>query len=78
MMELRVGQRVKVRPKVGTPQEGIVYTTDPSTNTITIKRDISKAASYSTVFVFNLSHVHVDIVEGADMADDIMALPNIR
>lgn len=78
MMDLRVGQRVKVRPKFGTPQEGFVYTTDPSTNTITIKKDISKAASYSTVFIFNLSHVDVDVVAGADMADDLMASPNIR
>lgn len=78
MTELTVGQRVKVRPKVGPTQEGIVYTHDAVTNTVTIKQDIPKTTTHSTLVVFNRDHVEIDVVRGAEVVDDFVALPNIR
>lgn len=76
--QLCVGQRVKIRPKVGPPQEGIVYTHDAITNTVTIKQDLHNTTTHSTIIVFNRSHVEIEVVPGAAAADDSVALPNIR
>lgn len=78
MAELTVGQRVNVRPKVGPSQEGVVYTHDALTNTITIKQDIPNTKTHTTILVFNRAHVEIDVVPGARVVDDCMALPNIR
>lgn len=75
---LVVGQRVKVRPKVGAVQEGVVYTHDPMTNTVTIKQDIHNTTTHSTIAVFNRSHVEIEVVPGAAAVDDTVALPKIR
>lgn len=78
MTELVVGQRVTVRPKVGPSQEGVVYTHDALTNTVTIKQDIPNTKTHSTLLVFNRAHVEIEVVPGAAMVDESMALPNIR
>lgn len=78
MAELAVGQRVKVRPRVGPVQEGVVYTHDALTNTITIKQDIPNTKTHTTLLVFNRAHVEIDVVPGAIVADESLALPNIR
>ncbi|CAB1103939.1 unnamed protein product [Ectocarpus sp. CCAP 1310/34] len=77
MAELVVGQRVKVRPKAGPAQEGVVYTHDALTNTITIKQDIPNTKTHSAILVYNRAHVQIDVVPGAPVVDDCMALPNI-
>eukprot|EP00904_Undaria_pinnatifida_P004365 jgi/Undpi1/1392/HiC_scaffold_11.g04784.m1 len=77
MAELTVGRRVRIRPKVGQIQEGVVYTHDAITNTITIKQDIANTKTHSAVMVFNRAHVEIDVVPGADVVDDYVALPNI-
>lgn len=78
MSELTVGQRVKVRPKVGPPQEGVVYTHDSITNTITIKEDIPNTKTHGTVIIYNRSHVEIEVVPGGGVADEFVALPHIR
>lgn len=78
MAELTVGQRVKVHPRVGQVQEGIVYTHDAHTNTITIKQDIPNTKTHSTVLVFNRQHIEIEVVPGGDLVDDFVALPTIR
>lgn len=80
MVEMNVGQRVKVRPKVGQAflEEGVVYTHDALTNTITIKQAIPNTKTHSTIRVFNLAHVEIDAVPGAGAMDDYVALPSIR
>lgn len=78
MAELTVGQRVNVRPKVGPSQEGVVYTHDALTNTITIKQDIPNTKTHTTILVFNRAHVEIDVVPGASVVDNCMTLPNIR
>ena len=78
MAEVTVGQRVTVRPKVGPSQEGVVYTQDTVTNTITIKQDIPNTKTHSTILVFNRAHVEIDAVPGAVAVDESVALPNIR
>eukprot|EP00903_Cladosiphon_okamuranus_P010148 g9609.t1 len=77
MAEVTVGQRVTVRPKVGPSQEGVVYTQDTVTNTITIKQDIPNTRTHSTILVFNRAHVEIDVVPGAVAVDESVALPNI-
>lgn len=78
MAELTVGRMVRIRPKVGQIQEGVVYTHDAITNTITIKQDIPNTKTHTTVLVFNRAHVEIDVVPGADVIDDYVALPSIR
>lgn len=78
MAELTVGRRVRIRPKVGQVQEGVVYTHDAITNTITIKQDIPNTKTHTAVLVFNRAHIEIDVVPGADVVDDYVALPNIR
>lgn len=78
MAEVKVGQKVTVRPKVGPSQEGVVYTQDPVTNTITIKQDIPNTKTHSTILVFNRAHVAIDVVPGAVVVDESVALPSIR
>lgn len=78
MAELVVGQRVKVRPRVGSVQEGVVYTHDALTNTVTIKQDIPNTKTHTTLLVFNRAHVEIDVVPGAIVVDESLALTNIR
>ena len=78
MAELTVGQRVRVRPKVGQVQEGVVYTHDSSTNTITIRQDIPNSSTHCSIFVFNRAHVEIDVVSKADVLDNHLPLPHIR
>lgn len=78
MAEVTVGQKVTVRPKVGPSLEGVVYTQDTVTNTITIKQDIPNTKTHSAILVFNRAHVEIDVVPGAVVVDDSVALPNIR
>lgn len=78
MTELTVGQRVKVRPKVGQVQEGIVYTHDSLTNTVTIREDVPSSSAHCTVFVFNRAHVEIDVLSKAGILDDHSTLPIIR
>lgn len=80
MAELTVGQRVRVRPKVGQVEEGVVFTHDHLTNTITIKQDIvPKTKTHSTILVFNRAYVEVDVLaRGASVVDDRVTLPNVR
>lgn len=76
MSELTIGQRVTVRPKVGQVVEGVLYTLDALTNTITIKKKIDN--TNSTIVVFNRAHVEIDAVPGGKVLDADVALPNIR
>lgn len=76
MSELMVGQTITVRPKVGQVQEGVLYTLDELTNTVTIKT--KQDNTHSTIVVFNRAHVEIDAVPGAKVTDDSVALPNIR
>lgn len=78
MADIIVGQRVKIRPKVGQEQEGVVYTQDALTNTITIKQDIPNTKTHSTILVFNRAYVDIDAVPGAPVVDEHMTLPAIR
>ena len=78
MAELTVGRRVRIRPSVGQVQEGVVYTHDVITNTITIKQEIPNTKTHSAVLVFNRAHIEIDVVPGADVVDDYVTLPNIR
>ena len=78
MAELTVGRRVRIRPKVGQVQEGVVYTHAAITNTITSKQDIPNTKTHTAVLVFNRAHIEIDVVPGADVVDDYVALPNIR
>lgn len=78
MAEMTVGQKVTVRPRVGPSQEGVVYTQDTITNTITIKQDIPNTKTHSTILVFNRAHVEIDVVPGVVAVDESVALPKIR
>lgn len=55
-----------------------MYTHDALTNTITIKQDIPNTKTHCTVLVFSRAHVEIDVVPGSNVADDYVALPNIR
>lgn len=77
--KLAVGQRLRVRPKFGPPQEGVVYTHDEVTNTVTIKQDIPNDSAHGTMIVYNRSHVEIDILAAASATiDESITLPNVR
>lgn len=78
MSNLTVGQRVCVRPKFGQAQEGVIYTHDVATNTITIHQHLPNSDDHGTILVFNRAHVEIDVIPGAPVSESFFALPNIR
>ncbi|CAM9198551.1 unnamed protein product [Choristocarpus tenellus] len=78
MTEFIVGQRVRVRPRVGDAQEGVVYTLDSATNTLTIKQEIPHTTTHCSILVFNRSFIEVDAIGGDEGGiDPDVALPSV-